>query len=325
VSRLVAVAFVFVSTTQAACTLFQPTVSRRMHGVTTEGRFVDEVAYATYAEAAVAEAKHDWKAAELGYGRVLSRDPASEDAAARLGAVRCARGDRAGADDAFRKSLTIDPEFAPAYFERARCELAANELGVAEVDARRALALAPMTLGSTRLLAEIVEKKGDIPEARRLRDGLALLASKHVDPPAPPLLAEVDRALASGELAEARRRATRARVSSGQLAVRAAALGLGALARVQASLVLAADPNDANARIALLAASDLANDPTSFAHALEDVPEVSQTPSTLARLLLADVLRRRGVSSVVPLPAASDDPLEKVMLERVSTARESGK
>ncbi len=71
------------------------------------------------------------------------------------------------------------------------------------------------------------------------------------------------------------------------------ALGRPAIARAEAELLLSADPADASARIALVAAADLAGDLSLLSRAMNGLPSRSTPPSPLARLLFAVVLDRR--------------------------------
>src|SRR5262249_36798331 len=131
-------------------------------------------------------------------------------------------------------------------------------------DARRAFraitARRPTSSAAWIGLLEFARRIGDaalILEATARADALA--PSSGVVPKGT-TVAAVDAALRAGDLDEARRRAQKARLAVGEIAVRAAALGRGAIAREQAELVLGADPSDASARIALAAAADLSGD-----------------------------------------------------------------
>jgi hypothetical protein len=106
-------------------------------------------------------------------------------------------------------------------------------------------------------------------------------------------VADVDAAIARGAFDEARRLAIRARVSSGALALRAAAVGAASFARTQAELVLAADPGDADARVAAAVAADLLRDDDALERATTAVPSSRAPLSPLAGLLMAELLERR--------------------------------
>jgi tetratricopeptide (TPR) repeat protein len=228
------------------------------------------------------------------------------------------------AAEAFQRARAIDPAYGPLYRERARCLLARGQGDAALDDAERALALDPDDLETALVRAEALEAGGrkddarralraltirrpDAPlpwsalleSARRSNDAvLAREAEEHLEALATPprrgaAAADVDAALRVRNLGEARRRAVRGRVPSAEVAVRAAALGIADLAREQAEIVVAADPADASARIALVAAADLRGDMTALADAMRGLPRRSTPPSPLARWLLAEVLRRR--------------------------------
>jgi hypothetical protein len=109
-------------------------------------------------------------------------------------------------------------------------------------------------------------------------------------------LAELDDALRREDLDAAHRHARRAHLPLAEIAVRAAALGRAAPARSEAELVLAADPADLTARIALAVAADLAGDAGVLAAALASIPPSPAAltpPSPLAALLFAELLDRR--------------------------------
>ena len=229
--------------------------------------------------------------------------------------------DRQKVQAAFGRATAIDPEFAPAFLERARCGLASGELEGARRDALRAVELAPSDDDSSLLVAEIAERRGDAEEARRYRLGVrvrGVSVPREVLPVAKAGVGDVDRALSAGDLAGARRAAIGARMAPAMVALRAVALGKGALAREQAGLVLAADPADADARVALLASADLVGDAAGFAVGLEAVPERGTAPSLLGRLLLAEVLRRRVAveSGGVAEEAGGDALIERVRARR---------
>jgi tetratricopeptide (TPR) repeat protein len=305
--------------------LFEGSVTRRVGGRTFEGRFVDEAAYVAYTEGALAEAANDFIAAERAYLRAIAIDP-SEDAWTRVGAVRCAKGDFPGASDAFARALSIDGEYAPAWVARGRCALSRDALDDAAKDAAKGVALDPRAASASMLVAAIAARRGDVAEARRWLEGLtarepwnddvrrelAALNGRPAEPPGP-TLAGLDHALSSGDLDGARRFAARLRVSSGMLALRAAALGQADLARRQASLVVAADPSDVDARVALLVAADVLADPASRDAALVALPTPLPAMSPLARRLLSEVVRRHASSDVAPAapPLPANDPLSR--------------
>jgi tetratricopeptide (TPR) repeat protein len=266
--------------------------------------------------------------------------------------------------DAFARAHAADPSFGPLYRERARCLSRFGDLHGALEDAERALALDPEDVDTALVRATILERVGRRDEARRalrsvtvrrpaateawilLRDlaersgdvTLAGECAEHLRPlaaapdhPAAQLpelapLAAIDRALVAGDLAEARRRALKQRLPGAEVALRAVALGLSSLAREQAELVLGADPADASARIALLAAADLRGDMEALGLLMRTMPRRSASPSPLARWLFAEVLRRRvGAEAALawlgPTAAAGEgDPLLAATEKRVRAA-----
>ncbi len=264
-----------------------------------------------------------------------------------------------GAAAAFDRALEADPAFGPTYRERARCLVRHGAAPAAVADADRALALDPDDLDSALVRAEALERAGrgddarralravlarrphavepwsallelarragDAPLAREAAGQVATLAALRSLPELPPL-AGVDAALRAGDLAEAQRRALRARLPGAEVALRAAALGLAAPAQEQAALILGADPSDTSARIALAAAADLRGDVPALGDAMRAIPRRSTRPSPLGRLLFAEVLGRRVDVAAArawlgpePTPS-SDDALLNATDKRVRAA-----
>jgi len=232
---------------------------------------------------------------------------------------------------AFDRAAAIDPDYEEVWTERARCHLKRGQLAAAEHAARIAVSLDPSRVECALLLSLVLERQERIEEAARWLQGLVVrnptsveaqeamaafaertrddvrrdaaeralaelgartnrktLASK-----ARPSVADVDAAIARGAFDEARRLALRARVSSGALALRAAAVGAASFARTQAELVLAADPDDADARVAAAVAADLLRDDDALERATTAVPSSRAPVSPLAGLLMAELLDRR--------------------------------
>jgi Tfp pilus assembly protein PilF len=338
------------------------TVPRVVDGQVIEGRFVSEHAYAFYARAAEAEAAGDRRAALAAYAAAIEEDPESPEIWTRVGALRCASVEtRAGADSAFERAAELDPESGPLALEEARCALARGDVALALARAERALALDPDADEVSLFLASALSAAARPADARRVLEALVVrlpastvalreltaAADRAGDRPAalraarllrelapdttatleqrfPELrpLAEVDAALALGDLAAARRRARAAALAPADLAARAAALGRAEMARDQAALVAAADPSDATAAIALATAADLLGDEGGLARALDAAPRAG-IPSPLARWLYADLLLRRVSADAArallePLePPAGDDPLLARLAGRV--------
>lgn len=301
-------------------------VTRRVHGHTQVGHFVGEDAYLAYAEGAIAEAKSDHERALAAYQRAADEDPRSADPWTRIAAVRCARGDAADATEAaFARAIHRDPTYAPAFSERARCRLSRGDAERALGDAETAVRLDPSDPTTTLGLAACLRALGRDAEAARWLRGLrarapgeprtqaelsALTAGTGTPERRP--LGDVDAALAASDLPRARKAAT-GKLSSAELALRAAALGAMGLAREQALLVLGAEPTSADARVALLVAGDALADTVAVERALSAVPERTAPPSPLAALLLREVLSRRageGAAEAIAIPPADErDPL----------------
>ena len=310
-------------------------VVRVMEGREVEGRFINERAYALYAAGADAEVRGDMDGALRAYGAAAEEDQKSPEIWTRIGALRCQR-DPDGAREAFDRAAGYDAEYEPLWREQARCALGRGKLEEALLAASRAVELDPDRDETVILQASVLEHLKRPEDARRALDALIARhprsaeawkaryafarrtgdvvaseeAARRVRELAPSLaddmeksvaplsaLGEIDAALARGELPLARRRARSAHMTAGELAVRAAALGRADLARDEAGVVLAADPTDANARVALAVAADLARDEAALAAAMSGLPAPDDRslvpPSPLARLLLAELLDRR--------------------------------
>lgn len=256
--------------------------------------------------------------------------------------------------DAFTRAAEIDPEYEETWTERARCHLRQGQLEQAAHAARIATSLDPDRAEPPLLLAQILERQGRFVEARQWLDGLVvreptsteaheamagfagrthddarreaslrvlseLHAPRDDDKPflrARPSLSEIDAALASRDFERAKNLAVSARLSSGALALRAAALGMIPFARSHAELVLSADPSDSDARVALAIGADLAHDEGSLAAALTLLPPSVTPLSPLAILLMGELLDRRLGAEVkqtwlgrAGTQAAQGDPL----------------
>jgi tetratricopeptide (TPR) repeat protein len=326
-TRLAAPACAYlVLATVTGCT--SSTVVRVIDGTPVAGRFVSDRAYAYYARAADAEARGDLPDALGAYEAAAAEDDGAE-IWTRIGAVRCAllgaAGD--GVADAWRRAEAIDASYEPLWRERARCALAAGKPADALALSERAVALDPEQDEASVVHAATLERLGRAIDARRELEALVVRhpssasgwralralaeragdvgtvarASAHLgaDAVAPvrangTTWADLDRALLRGDVDVARRRALAEHLPLAELAVRAAALARPAVARPLAELVLAADPADGSARVALAAAADLSGDADALGRALIAPTSIALTPpSPLARLVLAELLARR--------------------------------
>ena len=243
--------------------------------------------------------------------------------------------DLEGADAAFARARGIDPEYAPLFREIARCRISAARTRDPALARRLRERLDPDDVAAASVAASLLVGAGRVVEASRLIRALAIrrpgsteawLAqvafarathdealleraarqarelsprlAKELEAGIPALgpLAEIDAALLRDDLAAARRCAQRAHLPLAEVAARAAALGRAATARAEAALVLAADPADVTARIALAVAADLAADPAALTAAMDAIPAppaALTAPSPLAGLLFAELLSRR--------------------------------
>ena len=342
-------------------------MTRVVDGRPSEGRFISGAAYALFARGAAAEANGALTPALRAFEAAAGEDTESAEIWTRLGALHCRlapEGDvPVSAREAFDRALAADPDHAPGYRERARCLSIRGEAVAAVADAERALALDPDDLDTALVRAAALDRAGRTEDARRAlrsiaarrpsasqpwRELLALarrtsdaalaqecaerlraLGAATARPldPGSAALSRIDRAILDDDLPAAQKLALRQRLPGAEVALRAAALGLPALAREQAELVLGADPGDASARIALVAVADLRGDVGAISRLMQSMPRGSSSLSTLGRWLFADVLRRRVSAEAalawlgeVRAEGAEADPLLAATAKRVRGA-----
>ncbi len=315
------------------------TVPRISGSRVTEGPAISAEAYGAFAEGVLAEQDRAWLDARAAYRRALDEDAESAEVWTRLGAVDCARGALEDAAAEFAEAEARDGDYAGLWRERALCALGTGNPDEAARLARRATEEDPDGEDATLVLARALEASGDRaaalgwlrgyvvlhPNAWRvwtaLRDAATAAASVPDERRATRALASVkgetpsaealDEALASGDLGRAREVAVALGQPSAALALRAAALGRYDLAQDHAALVLAADPDNSDAWIALFVARAAMSReaPPAVAELVGQTP-----PSALAARLLAAELARRFGSGVArawltarpPLPPPGD-------------------
>lgn len=294
----------------AGCSALEPPVARSVSGVVTEGRFIEPDAYALYAAGAVREARSQWPQALALYERALEVDDRGPEIRTRIAAVACRLKQYKLADQAFSAANRSGADYAPLWFELARCRKTRGDLGTALSAALEAVRLDPERHEASLLAADLADARGDHELGWRLRDGLATFASGS---------RVVQRAL----LQLARERGDQARAKRAQTALAALsvdepetithrsvqaleALGRGelAVARQQAEQQLAADPSDADALVVALLAADLAQDETAFAQLLTRTSEGGLALSPASEPLLSALISRRvGPEAAALLPA----------------------
>jgi tetratricopeptide (TPR) repeat protein len=307
-------------------------VVRVFGGVERPGRFISEVAYATYARGAEREAAGELQEALGAYEHAAMADPESVEAHTRIGALRCRLSGAASARTAFERATEIDPGHEPLWSARARCASEAGGLPEAIGYARRAFGLEPEEADTGLLLAELLAASGARSEALRLLVELGVRspasqrvwqalyahaveagdaawraqAARRLDEirgqleptlrPDPELASAVlGQQLRRGELEAARRTARRGRLEPHALAVRALGLGRPALAREEAALRAAADPADGDAHVAWALAADRQGDRDEVDRALAPLtsPRAPLTPlGRDAAAMLAELLGR---------------------------------
>jgi tetratricopeptide (TPR) repeat protein len=308
------------------CRLEPATVTRLSGGVPVTGRYVSPEAYAAYSRGALHEARGDEVAALAAYQQALAEDADAPEILARIGAVQCRLSRRAGdgwahaARQSLTRALSSDPLSSTAWLQRARCDRRLHRFEEALAAAIRAATLDPTSTESVLLVVDVAEESGredlartwldalvvDEPVTRESWLRLAAFAARHRDAgrllraraglralglAEPPDLL-LDDSLTTGNLERARRAAIELRMTPGRLAVRAALAGALALARTQAELVLAADPDDSDAWTAALLSASLEPDPARFAETLAHAPEAPTPPSPEALAALNELLAR---------------------------------
>jgi Tfp pilus assembly protein PilF len=312
----------------AACSFGAGTVTRVADYREFEGRAISSEAYGEYARGAVLEAAGDDRGALAAYQAARSEDPNSPEIHARLGAVRC-RLSRS-AKDAFGAAAThslqrareLDPESSTAWTETSNCEARRGNRREAYEAAQRVAEFDPLPIASTLLVSARAEAAGDVAHSRVWLDELVVRAPKSREAwaallafairqrdPGRALRAraalaglgveravrpedQLSAALSSADLPAARSAATRLRLAAGALAAELAERGSSQAAAEQATLVLNADPDDANAWVAQAVAADLSRNLDEFARALRALPESPSPLSPTAVRLYAALLER---------------------------------
>lgn len=349
----------------SACHYGRGHVVRVVDGQEIEGPFVSVEAYVAYARAAELEAKGRTEEALGAYEFLLQIDSGSVQPWTRIGALSCqsswAEAEPAFRE-ALELDASYEPlwvELARCHLRHGRlqaAEQAANravKLAPTDFDANILLVQALERAGRIRqasrwLRGFALQGGATVPVQRELvaferRHGALLPRLTSSDQGSPetagarapgedpkgeaPLqpLAAVDFHLSRSELAEARRHAAAAGLTHAEVALRAVALGRSDIALSQAWLVLGADPTNADAWIAALAAADLERDPGELERAVECLAPETTRPGRLGALLLAEVLlRREGPGAAAsflegygPLGPA-EDGLERELSQRLA-------
>ncbi len=343
----------------AGCGLGSGSVVRVVDGQEIQGRAIGTDAYAAYTRGMLFELAEKYSEAEREYLLAVESDPSSPELWSRLGAVRCHLAGRTGASDALARAQQLDPEYGPLFVAKAECARTEGNIRGALEHARKAVTLDPKHPAALETLLSTLTAAGKNREAldwaialalehgspsawqrvARLSDQLSDSAwTKHASDRArasraamarggggqpscdDATLRELDGALVAGKLGHARDLANRCRVTPGVLASRAAALGATKVALTQALHVLAADPANGDARVALWVAADLSGD------SLPEPPlEGAAVPvGPLSVRLMAEMLRRRTgdeaarawIAAAPALPQARD-ALERSIDERL--------
>jgi tetratricopeptide (TPR) repeat protein len=282
------------------CGAFEAPVVRQVDGVTTEGRFIEPDAYALYAVAALREARGQWADALTLYRRARDIDQRGPELPTRIGAVACKLHQYGVADDAFAAAARVAADYGPLWFELAQCRKARADLAGAQTAALEAVRLDPERYEASLLAADLAELRGDRAQALRLRDGLAT----HM-PDSPGAQRGI---LAAAERNHDRARAARARVALTQLrapgtgprpasgtsrALAALERGDVTTAKLEAQIMLGADPGNGDALVIALTTADLEQDHAAFNALLERAGNAGTPASPMVLSTLAALLSRR--------------------------------
>ena len=302
-------------------------VVRVFDGVAVAGPYIPPSAYAAYARGVDAEARGDRAGALAHYRVALARDEKSVELWTRVGTL----DPTSAGDVALERAEALDPDYAPLHRARAERALGAGDLDTALAEGLRAVALDGGSVEATVELARLCERGGRSKEAWAFARELVLrhpgalaswkllgeLAASHEEAawvayaqreverigairgsvPAPRDASAgdaglVDAALVASDLPAARRASRAARLPGRLLAPRALALGRADLAREEAALVLAADPDDLEARLSLAVALDLSGETAGAEALLARAMDTASAPGELATLLMAELLAR---------------------------------
>lgn len=282
------------------CSALQPTVARRVDGVTSEGRFIEPDAYALYAVASLREARSQWREALELYERALDIDGRGPELRTRIGAVACKLHQDKQADRAFAAAARADAAYGPLWFELAQCRKVRADLLGALRAALEAVRLDPERYEASLLAAELAELSGNIALAWQLRDGLATHAPDDLRVQRSLLrAAERNHDLARAARARARLDQLQARGSSSPAlhgtprAIAALMHGDVSEAKREAELLLGADPSNGDALVIALTVADLEQDHAAFNALLERSLVSVATISPELRGALAALLARR--------------------------------
>jgi tetratricopeptide (TPR) repeat protein len=299
-------------------------VIRVVDGVPTEGRFVTDIAYANYLWGAELEAREQLEDALQAYAAAAAYDPASVEIRVRIGSIRCRTGQTEAATRAFSEAEAIDEHYEPLWRERADCAAAEGALTEALAHAERAHRADPGRVETTILYARLLDATKRHDDAARYLRSLSVRhphrlvvweaiaahaqatgnaawqveASRRIARHGPATRpsadwSAVDAALAARDQPSARRAMLRGGLDPRALAARAILVGRPRMALVEAELRLGANPDDADARVALALAYDLVGETGRAAEILGQLPASAESLGETAQILMAELLWRR--------------------------------
>lgn len=245
------------------------TTQRIVAGRTLEGRYVAPEAYAAMMHAELLAAQGKTRQAYAAYQEASEVAGYGPEVWTRLGALGC-QLKLPDYGDAFAKAAARDQDYEPLWRARAACALSRGEPALALQAAERATALDPNQPYNSELAVQALSQLRQTTAASHWQRAFKLLDLRNASSPEPAIpsaqttQAALDQALRDHDLPRARRHALRIRLDPSALALHALQLGLPRAAMEQAQLVLAANPLDADARVAALCAADLLHETARF-------------------------------------------------------------
>jgi Tfp pilus assembly protein PilF len=295
-------------------------VVRKVHGREVVGPAIGMAAYEAYLRGAIAEAQKAFPQAEQSYKRAFQEHPSAE-ILVRIAAVQCQQGSPS-TPSTFHRAEVEEPTYSLVYYEQAVCLDKQNKTKEAKVKLVQALSLEPDNVKYALFFVDLLEKLNQLPEADQWLLNLEVLypnskavheklvrhartykqvgrllrlqlAGIHPQTKESYPLQAVDDALLRSDLEQARSLAIKAHLNSGTLALRAAALGAYQPALEQADLVLAADPNNTDARVALLVSADVLAHLAGIQQGTTFRFAKPEPLSPMAGLLLSEMLLRK--------------------------------
>jgi tetratricopeptide (TPR) repeat protein len=156
-------------------------VVRVIDGVEVRGPFISDVAYASHARGAELEARGDYAGALEAYELSASHDPDNVEAWTRIGAMRCRLKQADGVEQAFGEAEDLDGDYEPLWRARALCWEARGRIEEAAAAAARAVTLDPERDETVLIHARLLARRGKLADALRWLRALGLRSPASVE------------------------------------------------------------------------------------------------------------------------------------------------